>query len=173
MDRSPGWVERLLTRLKVGGMVETTRGTASLVVTICNYDRFQASTDKDETVNGTTKKTDPRQTRDTEQGSKEVKKVSSNELTNGAAYPPPPGVSDDIWSDYRKMRKAKMTKTAYARQLAKLRELADAGYPPGEVVAQSVERGWTGFFELKDAKYGQSTDSLTARALQSIGAIPH
>jgi hypothetical protein len=69
-----------------------------------------------------------------------------------AAYPPPPGVPFEVWSDYLKLRQAKrarMSDTAYRRQIAKLTQLADDGHPPGEVVAQSVEHGWTGFFPLK------------------------
>jgi hypothetical protein len=71
-----------------------------------------------------------------------------------AAYPPPPGVSDDSWSDYLKLRerkKAPMSATAYKRLCSKLAELE--AHDPNEIVATSVERGWTGFFEPRgDAK---------------------
>jgi len=81
-----------------------------------------------------------------------------------AAYPPPPGVPNEIWADYRKLRdrkKAPLSDTAYRRLLAKLQQLAEAGYPPGEVVALSVERGWTGFFEPK-ADRNERTDPTFA-----------
>lgn len=68
MDRHQGWVERLLGRLKSSGMIKTDKGTASLVITICNYDAFQRPGEQDKTANGTAKKTEARQARDTEQG---------------------------------------------------------------------------------------------------------
>lgn len=93
-----------------------------------------------------------------------------------AAYPPPPGVSDPVWKDYRSLRdrkKAPMSETAYRRQLAKLQELAEAGFPPGEVVAQSVERGWTGFFPLKADSHERSFEQLFAERFGSNDAGDH
>lgn len=84
-----------------------------------------------------------------------------------AAYPPPPGVPSEVWFDYLKLRdrkKAAMSDTAYRRQLAKLQQLAEAGWPPGEVVALSVERGWTGFFEPKADSNERADPTLSALA---------
>jgi hypothetical protein len=100
-----------------------------------------------------------------------------------AAYPPPPGVPSEVWSDYLKLRERKraaMSATAYSRQLAKLQQLAETGYPPGEVVALSVERGWTGFFEVReDERYGrtntmgrhQPADGLSSTARAAIAVF--
>lgn len=63
-----------------------------------------------------------------------------------AKFPPPPNVSDGIWADFLaspKRRKAGMSKTAYAGIKNNLAELAEHGFPPGDMVALAVERGWT------------------------------
>jgi len=53
LDRPKGWIERLIIRLKNETMIETRRAeggrTAPLVITVRNYDVFQASQDGDET----------------------------------------------------------------------------------------------------------------------------
>lgn len=107
-------------------------------------------------------------------GTVNTSKKDKPSLTKRAAYPPPPGVPDDVWSDYLKLRRDKragMSATAYARQLAALGRLAEDGWPPGEIVALSVERGWTGFFPPKEQR-NERTDSLTAIALAKIAGHP-
>lgn len=61
-------------------------------------------------------------------------------------FPAPDGVSDEIWSDFMlspKRRKAGMSTTAYAGIKNNLAVLAEHGFPPGEMIALAVERGWT------------------------------
>lgn len=76
LDRSKGWVERLLTRLKSETMIETHSETGVTVVTICNYAEYQAEQDSPGTPRGTAAGTKPGQRRDTEQrrekGNKEI-----------------------------------------------------------------------------------------------------
>ncbi|NYD88773.1 hypothetical protein [Sphingomonas melonis] len=83
MDRDKGWVERLLKRLKSETMVETVSETGVMVITICNYEKFQAGNDNRETPRETVGETDARQTQDTEQVREKIKKEeeSSNELS--------------------------------------------------------------------------------------------
>lgn len=60
-------------------------------------------------------------------------------------YPPPQGVSDAIWGDFLKSpkrKKAGMNPTAYTGICNNLKTLAEHGFPPGEMVALAVERGW-------------------------------
>ena len=87
MDRDKGWVERLLKRCKAEGMCETHAETGVMVITICNYDKFQAANDGSETPRKTPKKTDARQTQDTEQRREEGKKVSDTEVSSPALRP--------------------------------------------------------------------------------------
>jgi hypothetical protein len=52
-----GWpksvVARFITRLKTGTMIGTDSGTGQLIITICNYDKYQASDDTNGTPDGT------------------------------------------------------------------------------------------------------------------------
>lgn len=64
-------VERFLTRLKTETMIETASGTGKLVITICNYAKYQDISDISGTANGTASGTGAGQERDTkEQGNK-------------------------------------------------------------------------------------------------------
>ena len=74
MDRDKGWVERLLKRLRDRTMIETRAETGVLVISICNYDKYQASDEGGETVSKTPRRTAARQEQDTEQGREEGKK---------------------------------------------------------------------------------------------------
>jgi DNA-binding transcriptional regulator YhcF (GntR family) len=77
MDRDKAWVERLFKRLAAETMIETRSETGVSVITICNYDNYQAETETRETVDETPRETDARQTRDTEQRREEVKEEST------------------------------------------------------------------------------------------------
>lgn len=66
MDRDKGWVERLLKRLRNCRMIETDAKTGFLVVTICNYSEYQSDGEKRKTPAKTPKKTNARQTQDTD-----------------------------------------------------------------------------------------------------------
>jgi len=68
-----------------------------------------------------------------------------SEAKASSPYPAPEGVSDDVWGDFLKSpkrRKAGMSKTAYAGITNNLKILAEHGFPPGEMIALAVERGW-------------------------------
>lgn len=89
IDRDKAWVERLIRRLKAKTMIKTASETGVTLVTICNYDKFQALADTSETLNGTPHKTASetgvRQARDTEQGREEGKKSSVANATGAEA----------------------------------------------------------------------------------------
>jgi hypothetical protein len=77
----------------------------------------------------------------------------NNTLTPGSEakasspkFPAPDGVEESIWLDFLgspKRRKAGMNATAYAGIASNLKSLAENGFPPGEMIALAVERGWT------------------------------
>lgn len=57
----------------------------------------------------------------------------------------PDGVPESVWLDFLaspKRRKAGMNGTAYAGIVNNLTKLAEHGFPPGEMIALAVERGW-------------------------------
>lgn len=78
MDRDKAWVERLWKRLKSETMIETVTEAGVSVVTICNYDEYQASRDSDETPRETAGETSSRQARDTEQRREEDNKIDDD-----------------------------------------------------------------------------------------------
>lgn len=58
----------------------------------------------------------------------------------------PPNVPEPVWRDFLespKRRKAGMSGTAYQGICNNLITLAEHGFPPGEMIALAVERGWT------------------------------
>lgn len=62
-----------------------------------------------------------------------------------AQFPPPRNVPSEVWADFLaspKRRKAGMSDTAYAGICRNLVTLAEHGFPPGEMIALAVERGW-------------------------------
>lgn len=88
------------------------------------------------------------------------------------AFAPPPGVSKLTWADYLKMRSKKralMTATAYQRQCALLEKLAGKGHAPEEIVATSVERGWTGLFEPDERRKAASTKWVSPKGYEYRG----
>ncbi|WP_016745763.1 Rrf2 family transcriptional regulator [Rhizorhabdus wittichii] len=95
MDRSKGWVERLLQRLREHGMIAqksgtrvgtrvgthggTSTGTPASIITICNYDEYQGDGEASGTPHETGGETAPGQRRDTEQRREELKKEEEEE----------------------------------------------------------------------------------------------
>lgn len=81
-----GWskssVERFITRLKTETMIETEGGTGRLVITICNYERFQSDAELTGTGSGTPRGTGAGQERDT---NKEDKKYNNKHTTTDSA----------------------------------------------------------------------------------------
>jgi hypothetical protein len=71
-------VARFLTRLKTETMIETSTATGQLVVTICNYDKYQAREDFPATATETPPATEARQDRDKTEEGKERKEINNN-----------------------------------------------------------------------------------------------
>jgi len=85
MDRPKGWVERLFVRLRADAMIETAVGQGVLVVTICNYDRYQADSGAGETAGETGAGARAGRPPDTDKGMEESKEGN---LPPGAAGGP-------------------------------------------------------------------------------------
>lgn len=64
-------VSRFLTRLKTETMIETSTETGQIIITVCNYDLYQASPSESETPSETESETPARQQRDTKEEGKE------------------------------------------------------------------------------------------------------
>lgn len=72
---------------------------------------------------------------------------------------PPEGVSAEQFTAFRQQRKKTLTDHAYTLLCNKLKALAEAGYPPGDMIDLAIERGWETVFEPKgnDNGYKKST----------------
>ena len=76
----------------------------------------------------------------------EAKASSVTRAPKANAFPAPADVPDSVWKDFLaspKRKKAGMSQTAYAGIVNNLMALTEHGYPPGDMIALAVERGWT------------------------------
>jgi hypothetical protein len=58
------------------------------------------------------------------------------------------------WKDFCQMRGAKFTARAKQLIIGKLEKLRQEGHDPAAVLQQSLERGWSGVFEIKGDYHG-------------------
>lgn len=73
-----------------------------------------------------------------------------------AAFPAPAGVTDEQWTGFVRQRRKPLTERAYALLGRKLAELAEAGWPPGDMIDLATERGWETVFAPKDHRNGSN-----------------
>lgn len=59
------------------------------------------------------------------------------------------GLRPEVWAAWAKHRGQKLSAQAVKLQTTKLLELQRAGCDPNAVILQSIERGWSGLFEVK------------------------
>lgn len=160
MDRDKGWVERLLKRLKSETMVETRAETGVLVITICNYDDFQAKPEEGKTPRKTAGETRARQSQDTEQRREKGKKEEreKEEEARAPVFCLPSDIPEEPWAQFEAMRtRIRKPLTDHARKLAvdRLHELAADGWPPGDVLNHSILNNYQGLFPPKEARNGK------------------
>lgn len=67
----------------------------------------------------------------------------------------PDGVLPHVWRDWKLHRGKPLSKEALRRQTERLAELKAMGHDPNAVILQSIERGWSGLFELKAVNGGR------------------
>lgn len=151
MDRDKAWIERLFKRLKSETMIETVTDAGVSVVTICNYAQYQAEHEADETQRETVRETDARQTRDTEQEDKEIKKEET--LPSGRvraparkadSFPRPDWADPAVWTDFLANRKSKRlpnTPTAHKGFLEDIARETEPGWPPGRLLEVATRKG--------------------------------
>jgi hypothetical protein len=91
LDRDKAWVERLWKRLRAEAMIEAASEAGVAVITICNYEKYQASPKKAEAADEAPEEADARQTQGTEQVREEDKKEeeSSEANASGTVVPHP------------------------------------------------------------------------------------
>jgi hypothetical protein len=84
------------------------------------------------------------------------------------AFPAPDGVSEAQWAAFRKQRKKAINDRSYALLTAKLVKLAEAGWPPGEMIDLAIERGWETVFEPRTFGHERADTNPTATALRRV-----
>ena len=86
---------------------------------------------------------------------------------NGNACVLPEWVPKEEWEAFVEMRLRKGTLTNYAKKLIadKLAKLQSMGHDPGDVLRQSVERGWKGVFPVKPEDKPYDPDSWIKKKL--------
>lgn len=157
-----GWpksnVDRFLTRLKTETMIETESGTGRLIITICNYAKYQDLKPEVGTPTGTPTGTAAGQQRDIkEQGNKgTIEEEPIGSPSKGPTKPKieiPDWIPSDAWAAYIAMRKSMKkapTDRAVSLLIGKLSKLRDLGNDPGAVLDQSTLKNWTDVYEIKD-----------------------
>jgi hypothetical protein len=137
-------VARFLKHLKKWDMADTESGTGQMIITVCNYDKYQLIPKYKRDTSGTATDTQAGQERDKGGTNKNVSKNVGN-VGNENIIQRPENVSERIWVDFlaiRKTKKAVLTQTALD---GIVKEAAKAGWTLEAALTKSCERGWAGF----------------------------
>lgn len=124
-------VERALKRFSDRDMIETDVRTGQMLVTVCNYNSYQAQGDTSEDTDETEVRTKY----------KEVNKERSKKNI----ILKPDDVSEQVWEDFKAHRKAKNAKITDTAMKTISREAAAAGWPLEDALTEICARGWQGF----------------------------
>jgi hypothetical protein len=88
------------------------------------------------------------------------------------AFVLPDDIPADEWADFEEMRRRSgkpMTPKARTLAVTRLRKLADAGWPPGDVLNHSILNNYQGLFPPKDDHNGRSATNGMAGHRQPAG----
>jgi len=90
---------------------------------------------------------------------------------NGNVFQLPAFIPQEEWDAFVDMRLRKGTITNYAKKLIadKLAKLQAMGHDPGDVLRQSIERGWKGVFPIRPEDKPYDPDSWIKRKLADQG----
>jgi hypothetical protein len=134
-------VRRFLDRLKKRRMVECATGAGVTVVTLCNYDRYQAD---GRAAGAETAQAPARQRRTTGANeNKDAIREEEKESARDALALVVGGDLADAFIAHRAALRAKMTPDAGKIMAKRLASMSD----PGAAVERAIERGWKGVFE--------------------------
>jgi len=138
---SRGRVERFLNDLKTSHMVSHETGHGGLMITVCNYDKYQAN----EPSAGPSAEPSEEPSAGQAQGHTRRSNKNIKENKKGVLASRPDGVSEALWDRFVQMRKAKKAPVTQ-RALDGLRREADkAQWPLADVLSYCVAKDWRGF----------------------------
>lgn len=83
-------------------------------------------------------------------------------------FPEPSGVTSEQWQAFRRQRKKPINERSYTLLCNKLTELAEAGWPPGEMIDLAIERGWETVFAPRTFGNERSDRDPTTVALERL-----
>lgn len=179
---SLGRIQRYITRLSDEGMIDTATDTGFLVITICNYDKYQVlSTGADTPTDTQTDTVTDTQTdtsiikgekkRKEKKDKEELKENSS--LSSGVkkkfVFPerflPETKAAWDGYLEVRKGMRAPNTVAANDALIEQLDALVAKGYDPTAIIKASMRSGWRDFFEPKGG--GATAQAETAEVSEA------
>jgi hypothetical protein len=173
LDRDKAWIERLWKRLKDEAMIKVACEAGVAVITICNYNEYQAEKNVREAANEARDEASARQGQGTEQVREKGKEVSSvAKATSPRAWALPAGVRLQVWEDFKKNRTRKRlpnTDTAWKAFLDDLARISMlTGIPPPELIERCTAKGWGAIYDPRDQRDERSNqNSLT----ETVGRI--
>lgn len=151
-------VRRFLTSLVKSEIIDAAIDAGQTVVTIRNYDKYQGTATESDAGNdaATTQRR-----RGGDANLKEGKQGKEGNKKKEEARAPVFSLPSDIphgpWSEFEAMRiRIRKPLTDHARKLAvaRLHELAADGWPPGDVLNNSILNSYQGLFPPKDQRNG-------------------
>lgn len=128
-------VECFLNKLRTWSMIQTDNRTGQLIITICNYSRYQDRQDTKQDAGSTATGQEP----DKQEEIQEIKEKIG-------AFP------EATWEAFLAMRKKlkkPATPEAQVLILNKLSKFKSSGHDPKRVLENSIEGSWQGVFEPK------------------------
>lgn len=171
---SKSQVETILKSLKNWDMIRTDNRTGRLIITICEYSKYQDKPDSNRTAIGQKLGQQSDSNRTNNKNDKEyIKKerIKERVIAHGI---------EEIWDDFtehrNKIRKP-MTSRASSEVLNRLDEFKLQGYSPHSLLATAIERGWQTVYEprkeneknIRHKTKSEQLDDITAEYLAERG----
>lgn len=98
---------------------------------------------------------------------KNIPPISENKEKGNGKLIIPDWLDIEVWNELKKYRKAKFTPYAQRLAINKLFKLRADGHDPTEVIQQTILRGWSGLFPIKeDFNKKESIEEWTKRISQ-------
>ncbi len=167
--------DRFMTRLKTETMIETEAGHGKLIITICNYGKYQDATKPKRDTSGTPNGTAAGHERDIKEPVNQITKedtplppkgAGKSRAKAGPVVECPDGVSADVWRDFLTHRKRKGGSVTQTVINEFTKEANDVGWSLEEAMRESILRGWQGF----KAKWIRQDDADNRRTGRATGA---
>jgi DNA-binding transcriptional regulator YhcF (GntR family) len=153
-------VDRFLKELRFETVIETSSETGQLVITVCNYKKYQLKPSDLETDDDTQFETRARQQRDTSETKKntfntniEDKSASAKKRFKASEFILPDWMPKDLWDDFLAMRaklRAVNSDKALSLLVQKIEKLKMQGHDPTALIEAAILNSWKSVYEPKE-----------------------